>query len=412
MSGKVVGVVLLVVLLAGSLVFLQYRSSVPKSVNLTAHDMQLLFQELLPTEKQQEISRSPEEKKKFVDDIRKLLAVAQVAESEGYADRPEIQQQTNFQRDLVLYNAYKKKNPGARASDEEISQFHSSHPKEFDEFIQSNPRFAQQAQGPQREELRKQFGEFKVMAERARKDHLEKDDLTRLQIMLDRSQALAGAYMSEIQKDADKLVSDADVEQYFNEHASDFDEVRVRHILISTQPRQGGDDEDSEEPNDKKDKKQPEKPKTLTKDEARAKAQQILERVRKGEDFAKLAQEYTDDPGSKAQGGEIDFFGKGQMAPEFEKASFSLKPGEISDLVETQFGFHIIKVEERKAAQTPASDAKVKQRIVDKLKDQKLQDRIDEIAKSSNVVVPEDFDTTPKAAAAPAIPTRGAAEKE
>jgi hypothetical protein len=79
---------------------------------------------------------------------------------------------------------------------------------------------------------------------------------------------------------------------------------------------------------------------------ARAKAQMILERLRKGEDFAKLARQYSDDPGSKDKGGEYDFFRRGKMVPEFEKAAFALEPGEMSGLVETQFGFHIIKTEE------------------------------------------------------------------
>ena len=74
-----------------------------------------------------------------------------------------------------------------------------------------------------------------------------------------------------------------------------------------------------------------------------------------------------------------------------------LKPGEISEPVETEFGFHIIKLEERRTAASPATDEKVRQQIVEKLKQEKIEARIEEIAASSDVVVPEDFDTTPKA---------------
>ena len=119
------------------------------------------------------------------------------------------------------------------------------------------------------------------------------------------------------------------------------------------------------------------------------------------EDFAKLARENSDDNGSKDKGGEYDFFGHGRMVPEFEKAAFALKPGEISDLVETEFGFHIIKLEERRSAVAPSSDEKVKQQIIDKLKQEKLEARIAEIADKSGVVVPEDFNTTPKVASQP-----------
>ena len=401
LSIKVIAMMLLLGVLASGLLFVQCSSSAPKTVKLTAHDMQLIFQELVPPQQQQQIASDPEEKKKLVADIKKLLAVAQVAEQEGYAEHPELKTQLSFQLDRALNDAYRKKNPDAKVPDEEINAFYASHPKDFDDFLQSNPRAAQQAQGPQRDELKKQLGEFKVIAERARKDGLDREDLTRLQILLTRSQALAGAYLGDLQKNADKLVADGDVEQYYKDHPSDFDEVRVRHILISTQAKPEAEDEDAKDTKDSKDKKAPEKPKTLTKDEALKKSQDLLERARKGEDFAKLAKENSDDAGSKDKGGEYDFFGHGKMVPEFEKAAFALKPGEISDPVETQFGFHIIKLEERRAAAAPDTDQKVRQQIVDKLKQEKLEAKIDEITSTSEVVVPEDFDTTPKVAGQP-----------
>jgi hypothetical protein len=383
-------------------VLIQYSSSSPKTVKLTAHDMQIIFQELVPPQQQQQIASDPEERKKLVADIKKLLAVAQVAEQEGYAEHADLKTQLSFQLDRALNDAYRKKNPDTKIPDEEINAYYASHPKDFDDFLQGNPRAAQQAQGPQRDELKKQLGEFKVIAERARKEGLDREDLTRLQILLTRSQALAGAYLGELQKNADKLVADGDVEQYYKDHPADFDEVRVRHILISTQPKPEGEaEEDANNSKAGKDKKVPEKPKTLTKEEARKKTEGLLERARKGEDFAKLATENSDDPGSKDKGGEYDFFARGKMVPAFDKAAFALKPGEISDLVETEFGFHIIKLEERRAAAAPDADEKVKQQIVEKLKQAKLEARIEEITSSSDVVVPEDFDTTPKVAGQP-----------
>lgn len=395
LSIKVISMMLLLGMLASGLLFVQCSSSSPKTVKLTAQDMQLIFQELVPPQQQQQIASNPEEKKKLVADIKKLLAVAQVAEQEGYAEQAELKTQLSFQLDRALNDAYRKKNPDAKVADEEINAYYATHPKDFDDFLQGNPRAAQQAQGPQRDELKKQLGEFKVIAERARKDGLERDNLTRLQILLTRSQALAGAYLGDLQKNADKLVADADVEQYYKDHPADFDEVRVRHILISTQPKPEAE-EDADAKNADKDKKPAEKPKPLSKDEARKKSQELLDRARKGEDFAKLATENSDDPGSKDKGGEYDFFGHGKMVPEFEKAAFALKPGEISEPVETPFGFHIIKLEERRAAAAPGTDEKVKQQIVEKLKQEKIEARIDEITASSDVVVPEDFDTTPK----------------
>src|SRR6185295_15154921 len=203
------------------------------------NDMELVFQEMLPPAKQQEIAASEEEKKKLVGELKKLLALAQAAEQEGYLQRPEVASQVAFQSDMALYRAYRKSNPDVKVADDEISAYHNAHPKDFEEFVQGNPRLQQQAQGAQRDEIKKQYGEFKVLAERARKDKIDQQDLTRIQVLIDRSQALAQAYMTDLQKNSEKLVSDGDVEQYFSDHPSEFDEIRVRHILVSTQPPAG-----------------------------------------------------------------------------------------------------------------------------------------------------------------------------
>jgi len=363
----------------------------PETVKLTAHDMHVLFQEMLPPQKQQEIAANPEEKKKFVEAIKNLLAVAQVAEQEGYGKRPEVQWQTALQIDLNLNQAYRKKHPEFRVTDAQVAAYYQAHPNEFDAFVQATPRFQQEPQRPQREAFKKQFGEFRVIAELARKENLDQDVVTRLAILLDSSQVLQGAYLSDLEKNADKLVSAAGINDYYKEHPSEFEEVRVRHVLISTLPWPG-DDPDNKQ-NDKsagKDKQ----PKARSPEETRKKAQEVLDRARKGEDFAKLAEQYSDDPGSNKNGGAYDFFPRGMMVPEFENAAFALKPGEISDVVQTQFGFHIIKLEARRPV--PPSDPKVRQRIIDKLKQKIIEDRIAEIADKSPVVVPENFDTTPK----------------
>ena len=85
---------------------------------------------------------------------------------------------------------------------------------------------------------------------------------------------------------------------------------------------------------------------TEQQDKIRPQAEAVLERIRAGENFAALAKEYSQDPGSAPQGGDLGFFGRGTMVPAFEDVAFGLKVGEVSDLVQSQFGFHIIRVEE------------------------------------------------------------------
>ncbi len=145
-------------------------------------------------------------------------------------------------------------------------------------------------------------------------------------------------------------VTDAEEQSYYNAHQADYkvdEQVRVRHILV--------------------------KAATPAEDAAaKAKAQRILDQLHKGGDFAALAKQNSDDPGSKTAGGELGFIKRGTTVPPFEQASFSLQPGQTSDLVKSQFGYHIIQVEEKQNAHTRPF-AEVKPQILAALTQQKEQ---------------------------------------
>ena len=125
-------------------------------------------------------------------------------------------------------------------------------------------------------------------------------------------------------------VSDADLQAYYNAHQVQFqvkEQVRVRHILIAA-PK--GD--------------------TKAAPIAKAKAEDLLKQIKAGGNFAELASKNSDDPGSKAAGGELGWLDRGKTVPEFDKAAFSLAPGQTSDIIQTQFGYHILQVEDKKTA--------------------------------------------------------------
>jgi parvulin-like peptidyl-prolyl isomerase len=139
-------------------------------------------------------------------------------------------------------------------------------------------------------------------------------------------------------------VTDEQAKKFYDERPGDFEQpesVRAAHILLSTK------DPNDPNPNPSMKKDLPDD----EKEKKRKQAEDLLKRARAGEDFAKLAKQYSEDPGSKDKGGEYTF-SKGQFMPEFEAAAFSLNTNQISDIVSTVYGYHIIKLYEKIPAKT------------------------------------------------------------
>ena len=160
-------------------------------------------------------------------------------------------------------------------------------------------------------------------------------------------------------------VTDADIEKYYKEHQDQFkkpETLTASHILISTMPADGKPGAAVDPAKDK---------------EAKAKAEKILADLKKGADFGAIAEKESACPSGKQAKGKLPPFTKGQMVPEFEKAAMALKPGQLSEVVKTPFGYHIIKLE----AKNPASVmplAQVKEAIKANLEAKALEKQLTE----------------------------------
>jgi peptidyl-prolyl cis-trans isomerase D len=156
----------------------------------------------------------------------------------------------------------------------------------------------------------------------------------------------------------DIQVSHDDLVAYYDQHRDQYrtpEQVKVSHILIKT-PVPGADGKVDE--------------KGVA--EAQRRAEDVLKQIKAGGNFEELAKKYSEDPGSAKEGGSLGFIGRGRTVPEFEKAAFSLPKGQISDLVKSSYGFHIIRVDDKQEAHMKSLD-EVKDEIEPALKQQKAQ---------------------------------------
>ena len=181
---------------------------------------------------------------------------------------------------------------------------------------------------------------------------LEENNLTESKIKADIKRDMAIQQLLDKEVDQKVKISDDESKTFYDTNPQLFQQperVEASHILIKV-----AEDAPDEQ-----------------KAEARKKINEIQQKVKKGEDFAELAKTYSEGP-SAPRGGELGFFGRGQMVKPFEDAAFELKPNEPSDVVETRFGYHLIKVSDKQPAKKVAY-ADVKDRINKHLKDQKLR---------------------------------------
>jgi peptidyl-prolyl cis-trans isomerase C len=242
----------------------------------------------------------------------------------------------------------------------DIEAYMGLYPEQQQAMIKADPRME--------EVLVRNLVSIMVVSDVARKKGIDKNATVRKQTEIMRNEYLARIY---VQKEIIGKINltEKDYEAYYEAHKKEFENpemVRARHILVAVKP-----DATPEQ-----------------KEAAKKKAEELLAKAKAGEDFAKLAQENSDDPGSKAKGGDLGFFTQGSMVGKFEQAAFALKPGELSGVVETEFGYHIIKQEERKAAEQQPYEAvkeQVKARATQSIQQERLNAFLEKSMKDAKV---------------------------
>ena len=436
MSNLTKGLILVVVILAigAGLVIWKKKAGHEQSYSsISKHEIELLLADVAAKNPMgvKRLAEDPELKKKQLESLKQLMAFAVAAQREGYASEPTNHQELENIRAQIEASTYDQEinkdkgpmPPFGFITEDQVNQFWAedqnapagkgffaniadkiglggdseslSHEAEFNKFLESkiallkanNPEMAEREVSDEEKTQAKDFFakikiyqreyENKVKEKQLSQDFIEK---TNLQVKLQQAQFLARIYSEKI---AEKVkATDQEIADYIAQHPE------------------------------------------LDPKEKKAKADEILTRAKNGEDFAKLANEFSEDPGNKnpkgePQGGLYENVQKGRMVKPFEDAALALEPGQIApNVVETDFGYHIIKLEKKtdtkdssgnpsqtydvrhiliattyKDPENPmARDTPVKEYVRQKIEQEREKKMMDDIVAQSGVTVAEDFE--------------------
>jgi len=263
------------------------------------------------------------------------------------------------------------------------------HRSDFETAVKSLPaEYQSYALGPGKKQFADDYLRMKLLASEGMKAGLDKDPDVVKQLDLLRENLVAQEELKHL--DSSINVTDADLKKAYDENKKDYEQVKARHILIAFKGS----------PAAQKGKKE------LTDAEAKAKAEALRTEIVGGKaKFEDVAKKESDDTESGKNGGDLGAFGRGQMVPEFEKVAFAAKAGEVAPVVKTQFGYHIIKVEEH----TSTPFEQVKPTLEKTLKQKLVRDKLDAMKESAKPVYDEAYFAPP---AAPVVKTPAAPKPE
>jgi len=237
------------------------------------------------------------------------------------------------------------------------------------------------ANGPGRAQFIDQVVRILLLSEEGRRRKLTETEAYKNQMVY----SAAGILASNTDQDIKRKISgdEALLKAYYEAHKSEYEQIHAHHILIRMQgslvnlaPGQ----------------------KELTDAEALARALEIRQKILQGADFADLARTDSDDMGSSSKGGDLGFLKRGQTVPSFEDAAFALPTGQLSQPVKTPYGFHLIKVEERKPTRT---FEELRPEIERTLGNEASRKFVEDLKAKTKVAIDPDFSETPKATIGP-----------
>jgi peptidyl-prolyl cis-trans isomerase C len=267
--------------------------------------------ETLPDMQKRRFAESEAMRKQTITQYKQAFSLAQAAEDEGLHKTDKFTKRMVITTEQLLASEFTKRNPDVTVAQEEWETYFNAHKAQFEaDFQLVNEGRKQAVPDEMKEQQRAMWGKLKVRAQKARQSGIDKDPAFLVMLKFTKADVLANLY-AQFLEDKNKL-TDAERKKYLAEHPeADLDKLKE-------------------------------------------KAQGLLDRLKKGDSFEKIADEFNED-GTKGRGGDLDWFSKGMMDDDFEKAAFALQKGSYTnELVKSRFGFHIIRLDDRRmAAPTP-----------------------------------------------------------